>query len=146
MLIDIAKRHFMFSDDIKFLQKVIIMHPIDQTKFLTLKRSPSDNSRPNCWDLCGGNVMWSELHNESLIREVKEESGLEMVNLKPIQILTSFEEEKKVYYLFIGYIAQSVSDHVILSSEHTEYKWVTKEEFLTLVSAPFLVNLIKLLP
>ncbi|MEK9179466.1 MAG: NUDIX domain-containing protein [Patescibacteria group bacterium] len=142
MLTDKTKAHFMFSDDFKFLQKVIVFHPTDKTKFLALKRQENDVSRPGCWDLCGGNVAWSEIHDTALTREIKEESGLTVSNISPLQIKTTFEAEKQIYYLFIGYIARAVSDTVILSLEHTEYKWVTKEEFLQFKSADFLMELV----
>lgn len=55
---DPQKAHFMFSDDIKFLQKVIVFHP-SENKFLALKRELNDRSRPDKWDLVGGNVHFN---------------------------------------------------------------------------------------
>lgn len=138
---DIEKQKYMFTDDIKFLQKAVVLHPERQDMFLTLKRSPNSPSRPNDWDLVGGNVLFGELHEDSLRKEIKEESGLEVGDLKPAQVVTNYE--KGVYYLFIGFCCQVKSQEIKISDEHSEYRWVTKEEFVNLKPAEYLVNLIK---
>lgn len=134
------KRKYMFTDDIKFLQKEIIFHPTED-KFLILKRSADTFSRPNCWDFSGGNVLFGELHLDSLIEEISEETSLEVEDIKPIQVVTNYEKE--IYYIFVGYKCRAKSSEVKISDEHSEYKWVTKEEFLKLNSADFLINLVK---
>jgi len=130
----------MFSDDIKFLQKCIVFHPTEN-KFLILKRSPDSFSRPNDWDFPGGNVLFGEYHEESLRREIKEEAGLEVVNLKPLQVKTDMRGE--IYCIFINYTAQATSTEVALSHEHTDYKWISKDEFLKMETADFLKQAIE---
>lgn len=142
---DPTKAHFMFTDDIKFLQKAILYHPTEN-KFLTLKRWPGDVHRPNCWDLPGGNISFPEEHMAGILREVKEETGLAVGKLRPIQIRSNFNKTEQIYYLFIGHIGKAATDKVTLSEEHTEYKWVTKEEFLKLKSADFLIDLVSSSP
>jgi 8-oxo-dGTP pyrophosphatase MutT (NUDIX family) len=137
------KQKYMFADDIKFFQKVIIIHPHNKEAFLAIKRSASDRNRPDCWDLPGGNVGYGEKHDVSLKREVKEEVNLEIDHLQPLHVITNYEND--IYYLFIGYKATPSYDLVTLSSEHTEYKWVTKEEFMELKSADFLIEFVRLL-
>lgn len=128
----------MFSDDMKFLQKVVIFHPTDSNKILILKRAIDSYSRPGDWDFAGGNVLFGELHNESIMREVKEETGLSLINLTPIQIITRFNRESSIYYLFITYIAKAPTAEITLSHEHTDYKWVTREEFTALNPIDFM--------
>jgi len=137
---DPEKRKYMFSDDMKFLQKVVVYHP-KQDKFLALRRPADAHARPNCWDLPGGNVLFWEKYLDSLTREVAEETSLKIKNVRPIQVVTNFEKE--IYYLFIGYSCRATSQRVKISDEHSEYKWVTKAEFLRLESADFLVDLVK---
>jgi len=126
--------------DIKFLQKCIVFHPTEN-KFLILKRSPDSFSRPNDWDFPGGNVLFGEYHEESLRREIKEEAGLEVVNLKPLQVKTDMRGE--IYCIFINYTAQATSTEVALSHEHTDYKWISKDEFLKMETADFLKQAIE---
>ncbi|KXK11078.1 MAG: Nucleoside triphosphatase NudI [Microgenomates bacterium OLB23] len=125
---DPSQHNYMFSDDMKFLQKVIIFHPT-QEKFLILKRAMDSYSRPGDWDFAGGNVLFGELHNESIVREVKEETGLNVTHLEPIQVVSRYNEKAAIYYLIINYRVRAAVDTITLSHEHTEYRWVTYDEF-----------------
>jgi len=138
---DPEKRKFMFTDDIKFLQKAIVLHPNDNSLFLALKRSPNDFARPNDWDLSGGNVLYGIKHDESLRNEIMEESGVEVDKLTPTQVITNYDEKKKIYYIFIGFSCVAGTEEVTLSDEHVEYKWVTKKEFNKLAKAQYLKDL-----
>ena len=136
---DPEKRKYMFTDDMKFLQKAVVYHP-KQDKFLALRRTSTAHSRPNCWDLPGGNVLFGENHLHSLTKEIAEETSLKVKNILPIQVVTDYR--KSTYSLFIGYSYKATSSRVKLSDEHSEYKWVTKTEFLKLDSAGFLRDLV----
>lgn len=134
----------LFTKQIKFLQKAVIFHPDEKGKFLSLKRPQNAKSRPGAWDLPGGNVQFGEEHETALVREVQEESGLIMGNIEPHIVLTNFDAQGGIYYLFIGYSGWcSDGAEVKLSSEHTEYKWVTKKQFMDLQSADFLRHLVE---
>lgn len=135
---DPAKVQYMFSEDMKFLQKAVVFHPTEPKKFLAIKRSPKAHNRPNDWDLIGGNVSFGELHEVSLRREITEETGLQVGALVPTQIATNFHDN--IYYLYINYKTTALSDTVTLSEEHTEYRWVTKDEFIRLKPAQFLLD------
>lgn len=139
------KARYMFTDDIKFLQKAIIYHPTKDL-ILALKRWPKDVRRPNTWDLPGGNITYPEEHLKGMVREIREETGLAVTDLQPIQVRSRYDRKDKVYYLFIGHIGKALSENVKLSYEHTEYKWVTREEFLSLTSADFLMDLVSKSP
>ncbi len=136
---DPQKQSYLFSDDMKFLQKAVVFHPTEP-KILALKRTMNEHSRPGKWDLAGGNVHYGENHEDSLRREIREESGLEIENLAPVRVFSQMMAD--IYHLFIGYKAVALSDQVAISDEHTEYKWVTPEEFRDLESADFLVDLV----
>jgi ADP-ribose pyrophosphatase YjhB (NUDIX family) len=140
---DLEKQRFMFTEDIKFLQKAVMFHPEDKDLFLALKRSLDSFSRPGDWDLPGGNVLYGELHKDSLKREIKEETILEVENIKPVQVITNYNKEKKIYYIFVGHYGQATSDNVKISNEHSEFRWVTKNEFIKLKPAKYLVDLVK---
>lgn len=133
----------MFTDDIKFLQKAVVIHPEDKSRLLALKRPPDDFARPNDWDLVGGNVLFGVLHDKALRKEIKEETGLEVGDLQPEQVVTTYDEGKQIYYIFIGFSATAKSKDVTLSKEHVEYRWVTKEEFGKLAKAQYLKDLVE---
>ena len=134
-----AKVTPLFSENVKFFQKAVISHP-DSEKFLALKRVGTDPIKPNCWDLPGGNVASGELHDAAIHREIFEEASLKVKDLQPVQVVTNFVDG--IYRLFIGYRGIALSSDVVLSPEHTEYRWVTTDEFLSLESADLLVSLV----
>ncbi|MEI6533662.1 MAG: NUDIX domain-containing protein [Candidatus Roizmanbacteria bacterium] len=136
---------YKFTETVKFFQKAIVLYPHDPKRFLILKRSSTDTMRPNTWDLPGGNVHFGEKHDISLLREVKEETYLDVKILKPLQVVTNYieKEEDEQYIIFIGFLATTNTTEVVLSHEHTEYKWSTKDEFLEMESSEFLQNLVK---
>lgn len=138
---DPQARNYLFTDDIKFLQKCILLHPEDDQRFLVLKRSPNSFSRPNDWDFPGGNVCYGEQHDDSLRREVQEETGLTITDLAVAQIITRYDDTKPLYSIFAGFVTTAPSDIVVLSNEHTEYRWVTIGEFESLQPAEFLRTL-----
>lgn len=128
----------MFSDDMKFVQKAVVFHPVEKTKFLILKRSEHDHWRAGEWDLPGGNVHFGELHDDSLRKEIKEEADLEVGDLTPLHVKTDFNRQQGYYYIAIKYMCTATSEKVHVGDEHTAYRWVTKEEFKELDTANFL--------
>ena len=138
-----SQHGYMFSDDMKFLQKVVVFHPSEPGKFLVLKRAMHHKYRPGDWDLPGGNVVYGEDALESIHREVLEETGLEIRNITPIQVFTNPTFEENIYLLVINYQASATSADIRLSEEHTEFKWVTVEEFVGMTDAEFLKEIVK---
>ena len=120
-----------------------MFHPQQRHTFLVLKRSLQSYSRPGDWDFPGGNVLYGELHEESLKREITEETKLQIEEIKPVQVITNYVKENSMYFLLITYKATALSSTVILSHEHTEYRWMTRAEFLKLKPAKFLKDTVK---
>lgn len=134
---------YRFSDDMKFLQKAVVLHPEEKNLFLALKRSPESFTRPNDWDLPGGNVNYRQPAEDSMRQEIQEESGLEVEELIPRQVISDFNPDDQIYFLFIGYESKAKDTQVTISHEHTEFKWVTKDEFKSLSPESYLTNLIE---
>ncbi len=132
----------LFCNEVNFLQKIVLFHPTDSHKFLALKRSASDESRPNDWDLVGGHVIFGEENEESLHREAREEADIEISGIHPIQVTTIYQKEGKVCKLFIGYEGIANTEVIHISTEHSSYMWVTSEEFRKLTQTSFLLDLV----
>jgi 8-oxo-dGTP pyrophosphatase MutT (NUDIX family) len=128
------------TDQVKLLQKVSIIRS-NQTELevLLLQRSPEALSRPNCWDLPGGNSEWPEenlsqanLHLQDLSREVKEETALQFApavlkNQLPVHFSTYFDGEKQIFTVICGWSLDFDSTNqaeIQLSAEHQAYAWV----------------------
>lgn len=139
---DPAKHAYMFMDDMKFLQKAILFHPTNSSKFLILRRSLKAYSNPWWRDLPWWNVCFPENHAEALAREIREETALQVTDIKTAYSFSEYSTEKKYYFLLIAFTVRAVADSVILSDEHTEYQWVTKEEYMTMEWAEFLKRIV----
>lgn len=114
-------------------QKAILFQ--EDGKFLTIRRSKTAPSRPLHWDLPGGDFDFGEDAKEGMIREIKEETDLEVDELKVIDAISEFNDENE-FWVTIYYTAQPATIVVKLSYEHDDFKWVTPGEFQQLEAAP----------
>ena len=121
-------------------QKAIVFDK--EGKFLTLHRTSTAPSNPDKWDFPGGDLDFGEDAIKGIIREIKEETGLEVKDLKPFDIESHIYEGEE-FWVTIAYIAKVIVDKVVLSFEHDEFKWVTPEEFLKLESPDKLKRFVK---
>jgi 8-oxo-dGTP diphosphatase len=114
-------------------QKAILYR--DDGRFLTIRRTKTAPSRPLHWDLPGGDLEFGEDLREGMIREIKEETGLEVDDLKIIDAISGFNDRNE-FWVTICYTAQPKSFEVELSFEHDDLRWVTPEEFQVLDASP----------
>lgn len=107
----------------------------DNDEFLVVKRSDDDELYPGAWEFPGGHLEHGETLKEGLKRELREEIGFDL-DFNPI--ITHYYDEIKnknneqIHDLEIDFIINvNKSDiNVVLSDEHSEYKWVTKDSEL----------------
>lgn len=128
------------TDQVKLLQKVAVIRT-NQTdlEVLLLQRSSDALSRPNCWDLPGGNSEWpnssssrANLHLDDLVRELSEETTLQVSsthfeNHLPVYFSTYFDSDKQIFTLICGWLLDFASTNqaeIQISSEHQTYAWV----------------------
>ena len=98
-------------------------------EILILRRGKQHYVRPGEWDLPGGRIDEQEDPNLSLLREIKEEIKLIFNNPKVIFVST---ETEPAYILTFFYKLEYTGGPIELSSEHTEYDWIDKDEFMKL--------------
>lgn len=109
--------------------KTLVLNQED--KILVIRRSATDYSRPFSWDLPGGALEEGEDPTAGIIRETKEETGLEIKKLEVIGIV-SFAEKDGDQLIMLMFKAKAESEKITLSFEHDQYKWLSKSELLDL--------------
>jgi len=119
--------------NVRLIQKCIVVD--DKGRILALHRAPDDHSRGGNWDLPGGGYEQGEDVIDAIKREVMEEAGLTVNSLQAvffankIGVKEGFFQGDTVFGMC--YKCSGWGGEVVLSDEHTEYKWVTPQEFLT---------------
>lgn len=123
------------------VQKSLVFR--DDGLILLLRRSDTDIRRPLQWDFPGGVLDDGESLEDGIRREIKEESGIEVNDVKVFFSKTESAEwvvdegvtsQKNVVRLY--YTAHTSESEVNLSNEHSEYCWVTLEEAHNLLKYP----------
>lgn len=83
----------------------------------------------------GGHIELGETIEEALIREVKEETNLDIYDIEFLLFQEFIYDPsfwKKDHYIFFDYVCKTDSSDVILNEEAEEYAWVSVEEALKL--------------
>jgi 8-oxo-dGTP diphosphatase len=95
-------------------------------KILLIRRSEKykkDNIE-GIWDIPGGRITPGEEPLDGLKREVMEETGLELKEIKRvIDVSTVFKNDEK-QIVRITYLCKSKTTKPKLSDEHTEFVWI----------------------
>ncbi len=117
--------------NVRLIQKCIVVG--SDGKILALKRAADDHSRGGNWDLPGGGYEQGEEVISAIKREVMEEAGLTVNSLRPI-FVDNHTNVKSGFFAGLNvfgicYVSNDWEGEVQISDEHTEYKWVTPEEF-----------------
>ena len=115
----------------------IFRETVSGIEFLLLKRTEKQ-SYPGLWQMVTGKIEGKEKAHQTALREIKEETGLLPVQLWVAPTINSFYEPKDEYICLLPVFAARVERKakVILSEEHTEYKWVRKDEAKKLLAWP----------
>lgn len=108
-------------------------------KILLLKKSPDKKLFPNQWAVVGAAPLVKDENMEAIAkREIRDELGQEGKILKRGQeMLISMGGTQ--WHVF-PFLAQIESNDVTLNDEHTEYKWVIKDELKDYNLPPLMVE------
>jgi 8-oxo-dGTP diphosphatase len=98
-------------------------------KFLFLRRSAKKYPEARPWDFPGGRINIGAPLLENLKREIKEETGLEILG-QPMLIGAQdiIKPDLSKHVVRLTYIASVTEGVPELSDEHEEFAWLTLEE------------------
>ncbi|MBC7836496.1 NUDIX domain-containing protein [Acetobacteraceae bacterium] len=81
------------------------------------------------WEFPGGRLHVGETPVEGIVREIKEELGIKITNIKPFYVGSSFHYKSNMEQVFITYTCDYNSASLAVDpKEIEEIKWVTLEE------------------
>lgn len=123
----------------KFIQVHIARYDEKQKDYmyLVLKRAAHVIPFPGMWQVVTGNIEPDEPSTESAMREVAEETGLKPGKIWTIPYVTTFfNPNNDTIYMSPVFGVLTDSKKIILSDEHSEYKWLRFQECMDILELP----------
>ena len=113
-------------------------------KYLITLRSKNSEYKPLFWDLPGGVVKAGESIYETIEREVKEETNLDIEIEKVIYVYSNNDQLPVRQTFQIVYLCKYIGGIIQLNlNEHDSYVWFTYSEISRLKTIDFLTNLLR---
>ena len=115
------------------LESRVIVVPLIQNEcdeYLICKMPGDRGVFPGKWGLPGGGIEKGERMEEALQREIREELGLDVTDIKPLFFkdghIKCFPDgtRREIYMIFLIFSCRSASNQIKLNSEFTDYAWV----------------------
>ena len=112
------------------MNKKILAFICDEKKFLLLRNNSADLAHGgDYWFTVTGSVEKNESFNESVKREVKEETNLNVSEIFDLKwgSIYSWSGEDHSENNFLSFVKK---EKVILNEEHVGFEWLNLEEFI----------------
>ena len=98
-------------------------------KALIAQRAVDEPFLANHWENVGGSLEWGEHPEQGIVREVQEEAGIQVVPTAIYHAHYYLHEDKGEQLVEIAYVCDAGDNPLVeLSSEHQDFKWITREE------------------
>ena len=103
-----------------------------ENKVLLIRRAKHD-SFPGRWELPGGGLDSGERPETSIIREVLEETGLDVEVVRVISVTTHENQDKTQDIVRITYECRLLNpgQEVSINTDHDSYQWVEQNQLET---------------
>ena len=112
---------------------------------LFIKQDKAGGAYPGALHIPGGGLEDGEHPLDGVVREVKEETGVDMYNIKPFDFADDFVDYKgeKTQLIFLRYTAETHSHNATALSDAKEIVWVPKNKLLDFPHNPATIDLLK---
>ncbi len=125
-LIFVLKRGGLIMDTIVMVGAAVFC----DGRFLLLKRLETKSLFPGYYDVPGGKIEPGEDPNDAVLRELKEETGLEGKVIRPynVWITRNVKDGRDRFYIEIDYIVgvDDCNKILLCDKEHSGYEWVDR--------------------
>ncbi len=120
------------NDPKKIVQKIVLGGVVMRDgKMLILQRSRNEDVYPGIWEFPGGKREPLESSENSLLREIKEETSLNVKLIMPFSVF-DYQIEKPGEIrdsTQINFLVAPIGDgKITLSEEHQAFAWITSKE------------------
>ena len=126
------KTYFVVTGIVKFKNKVLI-----------LKKSPNDYNYPNRWSFCSGYIKEFESAEDSVLREINEETGLKAKIVKKGELFQRTDKNKS--WVIVPFLCRTESKDVKLDNENVEFRWINYNDIKKYKNVPGLEKDLKVL-
>ena len=113
----------------------------DSGEILIVKRHPKSKTDPEMWELPGGKVEKGEHFADALVREIKEETDLDVSVGDFCEAVQNDYSHKRTVQLMM-YLTD-IEGEVKISEEHTDFMWASIDEIKTLELSTSLKKLLE---
>lgn len=114
------------------MQKGLIVHTLISNnlgEILILQRSRQNDVLPEYWDIPGGTLEDGEDPAVGAIRETKEETGLDVSNVRLFFQKSNVDISKNKQFVTLVFHTNTSKSRVVLNpDEHEKYAWIQPSE------------------
>ncbi len=113
----------------------------DANEILIVKRHPKSKTDPEMWELPGGKVESGEFFADALVREIKEETNLDVDIGDFAEAIQNDYKHKRTVQIMM-YLCD-VKGEIKISDEHTDWMWASLEKIKSLEISTSLKKVLK---
>ena len=116
-----------------------------KSKVLILKKSPKDYNYPIRWSFCSGYVKEFESAEGTVLREIKEETGLDAKIVKKGKLFQKADKSKGRNWVIMPFLCSVNSNNIKLDHENVDFTWVNHKDISKYPTVPGLEKDLKVL-
>ena len=113
----------------------------DNDEILIVKRHPKSRTDPGMWELPGGKVESGEFFVDALVREIKEETNLDVKVGDFCEAIQNDYMHKRTVQIMM--YLKDITGEVKISDEHTDWMWASLEKIKSLEISTSLKKVLK---